>query len=109
MANKNEDLNHQRSLNVLKNVDSNRRFWRIFSYSEFAPFVEPGIETRGGKSLEMLRRSNDSRRELLQNAMAKKQEAKGYVTHFNSSKIFPEIYLALIDQFVLRSENSQYS
>ncbi|XP_044764583.1 putative ammonium transporter 1 [Coccinella septempunctata] len=77
LANKNEEMNHRRSLNVLKNVDSKRRFWRIFSYSEFAPFVEPGSETRSGKSLDFLKKSNDSRRELLEAAMAKKQEAKG--------------------------------
>ncbi|KAL3270575.1 hypothetical protein HHI36_021112 [Cryptolaemus montrouzieri] len=76
LANKSEELNHRRSLNVLKNIKNPKSVWRIFAFSDVVPSFEPGSGIRSGASLEKFKAQYESRREFLEAAMARKQKKK---------------------------------
>ncbi|KAK9884342.1 hypothetical protein WA026_005292 [Henosepilachna vigintioctopunctata] len=73
LANKSEELNHQRSKNVMRNIGHNS-LWRIFSFSEFVPSVGPGSENKSIDPLDRLTQEHEIRRENLEAALEKKQK-----------------------------------
>lgn len=74
LATRDEELNHRRSVNVLKNVGRASLF-RIFSVNEtMAPFLEPGAACRSRESLDgVLKARCDGRRRYLEAAMSRNE------------------------------------